>query len=190
MVSTYPGDLSADLSRLFALLRDRHVPYMLVGGVALLKYIEGRNTKDIDLLLSVASLASMPEIEIEERNSNFARGQFHNVPVDLLLTSNPVFDLVQRRYFTHHRFGEFDVPCASVEGLLVLKLYALPDLYFQGKLQRALLYETDIAMLCQQYRPNLADILEVIKPFVLGSQYDELTRIVAEIDAKVARMRH
>ena len=41
------------VSRLFALLHERQVEYLLVGGVALLQYIEGRNTEDIDLIMAL-----------------------------------------------------------------------------------------------------------------------------------------
>ena len=33
-----------DVVELFTLLGERHIPYLLVGGIAMLRYIEGRNT--------------------------------------------------------------------------------------------------------------------------------------------------
>lgn len=183
------SDLAGDIRRLFALLNARRVSYVLVGGVALLKYIEGRNTEDIDLLLSLAALESMPEIEITDRNRDFARGHFGDVQVDVLLTRNPVFALVQKNHVTVHQFSEIAVPCATVEGLLLLKLYALPDLYAQSKFQRAMLYENDIAMLAQKHEADLPMILTMLKPFVNAGQYEELMRIIDEIHAKLRRMK-
>jgi len=60
------AQMSDDLARLFALLAGRNVPYALVGGIALLRYIHGRNTADVDVILSVNSLAAVPEISIVE----------------------------------------------------------------------------------------------------------------------------
>src|SRR4051812_26865039 len=65
--------LSGELHELFSTLASRSVPYLLVGGIALLKYIEGRNTDDVDLLLSLESLAKVPELKVRDRNADFAR---------------------------------------------------------------------------------------------------------------------
>ncbi|MGA0199071.1 MAG: hypothetical protein ACO3NK_08105 [Prochlorotrichaceae cyanobacterium] len=46
------------------------IPYLLVGGIALLSYIEGRNTQDIDLILSRESLDLIPDFLILEENNN------------------------------------------------------------------------------------------------------------------------
>jgi hypothetical protein len=180
--------LSDDLLQLFTQLKNRWVRHVLVGGVAMLKYIDGRNTDDIDLLMSVESLAHLPEIKIEGRNPDFATGRFRSVRIVLLLTSNPVFRLVQDTYATMHRFHELEVPCATVEGLVLLKLYALPSLHVQGDLQRAALYETDIMMLCQRHRRDAAPILDALRPHVTGSQMDELVQITAEIEQRIRRM--
>lgn len=45
---------------LFALLEERKIDYVMVGGVALLNYVEGRNTQDLDLIMTVASLEKIP----------------------------------------------------------------------------------------------------------------------------------
>jgi hypothetical protein len=37
------------VARFFALLCERRIEYVLVGGIATLQYVEGRNTEDIDL---------------------------------------------------------------------------------------------------------------------------------------------
>ena len=49
-----------DVVELFTLLGERRVPYLLVGGIAMLRYVEGRNTEDIDLLMSLPSLRCLP----------------------------------------------------------------------------------------------------------------------------------
>lgn len=46
------GNLSENIDHLFALLQQRDIDYLLVGDLALLSYVDGRNTQDIDLILS------------------------------------------------------------------------------------------------------------------------------------------
>src|SRR5277367_5217342 len=53
------GKLTSQLIDLFHLLDERKLLYLLVGGMAMLIYVEGRNTKDIDLIISVESLKLM-----------------------------------------------------------------------------------------------------------------------------------
>lgn len=64
------------VAQLFTLLRERQIDYLLVGGVAMLQYVQGRNTEDIDLIISVSSLQALPEIAITSQENDFARGTF------------------------------------------------------------------------------------------------------------------
>ena len=159
------------------------------GGVALLRYVDGRNTDDIDLLLSVASLKSLLEITLNDQNRDFARGQYGTVRVDLLLTENPLFRIVHDRYATTHRFHEMDVQVASVEGLVLLKLYALPALYRSGDGQRIALYEADITMLLQRYSVDTEPLFKTLEPFVDADALGELRQIVDEIRGRIARIK-
>jgi len=71
---------------------------VLVGGIALLQYIEGRNTEDIYWIMALSSLEKIPEIEIVETNQDFARGSFEGLQIDILLTRNRLFDKVRSDY--------------------------------------------------------------------------------------------
>jgi hypothetical protein len=113
---------------------------------------------------------------------------FKSVRVDLLLTTNPLFEEVRTKFSTVHPFNEFNVPCATVEGLIILKFYALPALYLQGDGQRIAIYETDILMLLQRYRPRLEPMLEVVRPHVDAAQFEELKKIARDIEQRLARM--
>ena len=124
------------VDRLFALLEERQIDYLLVGGIALLQYVEGRNTEDIDLIMSLSSLERLPELRKVGQEDDFARADFAGLQIDLLLISNPLFDEVHRRHATRQRFAEREIPCATPEGLVLLKLYALPSLYRQGNVTR------------------------------------------------------
>src|SRR5262245_874303 len=162
-------DILQTVADLFALLKQRKVKSVLVGGIALLQYIQGRNTEDIDLILAVSSLKKLPEIQIAEEDIYFARGQYKSLQIYFLLTRNPLFAYVQRKYITIQRFLEQDITSATVEGLILLKLYALPSLYRQGNFARVGLYENDIATLMYYHRPDMVNLQHELVPFVSES---------------------
>lgn len=181
------GSLLEDVERLLALLQDRSLDYLLVGGVAMLRYVEGRNTEDVDLIFTVSDLAKLPELEVEDESADFVRGRFGGLRVDLLLTRNPLFDEVRRRYATIGRFVERDLPCATVEGLLVLKLYALPSLYRQGDFARVGLYENDVATLMQAYRPPLEPLIAELEGHLSPIDLAAVREIVADLRRRIER---
>ena len=175
------------VARFFSLLRERQIEYVLVGGIALLQYIEGRNTEDIDLIMAVSSLELIPELLVETRDEDFARGRFGDLKVDVLLTSNALFDQVRKRFTATQRFVEQDIPCATVEGLVLLKLYALPSLYRQGNFTRVGLYENDVATLLHAYNPPVERLLEELALYLSESDITQVKQIVNEIQQRISR---
>jgi hypothetical protein len=178
-----------DAMELFRLLDERRVNYLLVGGMAMLTYVQGRNTKDVDLLMSVAALEQLPELTIEDRKDFFVRGKFRSIQVDLLLTANPLFKIVLERFATRHPFEELAVPTATVEGMMVLKLFALPSLYRQMDMDRAAIYEADIKMLLTRHKPEVKPLFKVLKPYMMQTDLRELQKIVSEEQRRVARAK-
>lgn len=179
--------ISQAVINLFALLEQRQVSYVLVGGIALLQYIEGRNTEDIDLILAAKDLEVLPEIQIVSQDNNFARGNYHGLQIDFLLTRNALFEKVRQHHATRQTFVEQEIVCATVEGLLLLKLYALPSLYRQGNFARVGLYENDIATLMQVYRPQTETLLTTLAPHLSENDLTSLRDIVGEIQARIQR---
>ena len=175
------------VARFFTLLRERQVEYVLVGGIALLQYVEGRNTEDIDLIMAVSALEQLPELHVETRDADFARGTFNDLKVDVLLTSNPLFDEVRKSYTTMQRFVEEDIPCATVEGLILLKLYALPSLYRQGNFGRVGLYENDVATLLQAHHPPIEPLLDELTLYLNDIDMAQVKQIVNEIQERISR---
>ncbi len=88
------------IDALFDLLLERNIDYLLVGGVALLSYVDGRNTQDIDLILNRRDLDSLAELEIQDENNNFIRGGFSSLQVDILLTQNELFKTINELRLT------------------------------------------------------------------------------------------
>jgi hypothetical protein len=178
------------VQRLFALLDERAIDYVLVGGVALLTYVEGRNTQDIDLIMALSSLERLPEIKVQSQEDDFARGEFEGLQLDILLTRNPLFAQVRAEYVTKQKLVEREIPTATVEGLLLLKLYALPPLYRQGNFARVGLYENDVATLMYYYDPAMTPLLETLERYVGEGDMVELRKIVQEIEQRLARFQN
>ena len=179
--------LLQNVARLFTLLEEREIEYLLVGGIALLQYIEGRNTEDIDLIMALSSLKKLPEIEITSEDIDFARGKFGELQIDFLLTRNRLFEKVRKQYGATQSFVEQEIPCATVEGLLLLKLYALPSLYRQANFARVGIYENDIATLIYSYQPELKPLLEELAPYLSDTDIVAVREIVSEIGQRIDR---
>jgi hypothetical protein len=181
------SDLLVAVDELFKLLEARKIAYVLVDGIALLHYIEGRNTEDIDLIVALPDLQKLPEIEILEQSEYRAQGQLGTLKIDFLLTRNRLFAYVQRNLTTVQDFAGRRVRCATVEGLLLLKLYALPSLYRQGNFARVGLYENDIATLMQTYRPDTAALLVTLESYLNATDMAAVEEISGEIQQRIER---
>ncbi|MEZ2280035.1 MAG: hypothetical protein ACBR12_24330 [Microcoleus sp.] len=175
------------IDRLFTTLAERNIDYLLVGGVALLSYIEGRNTQDIDLILSLEDLATLPEIAVTEENRDFARGVYETVQIDLLLTRNSLFELVRNSCVANREFGGRTVRCVTVEGLVLLKLFALPSLYRQGNFSRVSIYENDITLLLLNYSVELDPILQELTRHLIPTDMQEIRGMVSDIQSRIQR---
>jgi len=174
----------------FSMLEQRQVDYVLVGGVALLRYVTGRNTQDLDLIMALSSLKKLPELEIASEDANFVRASYGELQIDILLTTNPLFRKVQRQYSTVERLLDRRIPIATVDGLLLLKLYALPSLYRQGDFARVGIYENDIATLLYYYQPNVDGLMDELSRYVSDSDLAEIKAIVVEAQARVSRFKN
>ncbi len=188
--SMEPDSLNVSVKRLFALLRSRQIEYLLVGGVALLSYVEGRNTEDLDLIMVTSTLKKLPEIHLSSQEQYFARGEFEGLKIDILLTRNPLFARVIRRHATTRSFLDGEIPTATVAGLLLLKLYALPSLHRQGDFTRVSLYENDIAVLLYQYQPEMTPLIKELSKYVTGGDLEEIKKISDEIQRRIDTFRN
>src|SRR2546423_3498482 len=149
--TTWNNPMSTDYSTLItdflALLQRRQIPFVVVGGIALLQHVHGRNTEDIDLIISAPRLTEIPELEIRERTELFAYGHFRELRVDVLFAEHPVFEQVTKNFATVMDYQVGKLPTATVDGLILLKLFALPSLHRQFDFDRIAIYEADITQL-------------------------------------------
>lgn len=182
-------DLLQAVDRLFAMLREREVQYVLVGGIALLQYVQGRNTEDINLILNVTALKKLPEVSITSQDHFFARGQYQGLQIEFLLTKNLLFSHVQEQHVVQQPFFEQTITTATVRGLLLLKLYALPSLYRQGDFARVGLYENDVATLMFYHAPDMGAILAELTPFVSAQDLAAIQESIADLEQRISRFR-
>jgi hypothetical protein len=178
------------VKQLFKLLETREIEYVLVGGIALLHYVEGRNTDDLDLIMALSSLEKLSEIKIVNQEIYFVRGEYGRLKIDVLLTINPMFEQVQKKYAITHHFLDGDIPIATVEGLLLLKLYALPSLYRQGNFARVGIFENDIATLMHDYKPDMPLLTKELSTYVSDPDMEEIKNIISEIQQRIERFEN
>lgn len=176
-----PYDPFGAVGELFRLLEERDVPYALVGGIAMLQYVEGRNTRDIDLIMSPEGLKRMGEFDVTSQDADFARAVFQGVQVDLLLTTNPVFELVRAHHTEVREFAEREIVCATLQGMVILKLFALPSLYRQGEFERAAVYEADLIALGRLDGADFETAIPVLEPHMLATDITELQRLASDL---------
>jgi len=173
----------------FILLETREIDYVLVGGVALLYYVEGRNTQDLDLIMSLLSLEKIPEIKILSQDLYFIRAEYEELLIDILLTENLLFKKIQTEYVNQQQFFDRNLSIVSVDGLILLKLYALPSLYRQGDFSRVGIYENDIATLLYAYEVDITDLIKTLSDYLSETDLKEIERILNEIQARIDRFR-
>lgn len=174
----------------FAVLEQRKIDYVLVGGIAILHYVEGRNTQDLALLMTVSSLEKLPELKVSSKDVNFVRANHNELQIYILLTQNPLFKKVHRQDSKVEKFLDRNIPLATVEGLLLLKLYALPSLYRQGNFARVGIYENDIATLLHYYQPNMSSLLNELSHYVNENDFFEIKGVVSDIQKRIKRFKN
>ena len=195
-IKNWPGGMMNSYSLIqsvqdfFTILEQRKIDYVLVGGVAILHYIEGRNTQDLDVLMAVSSLEKLPELKVSSQDLYFVRASYNELQIDILLTQNPLFKKVHSQYSKVEKFLDRNIPLATVEGLLLLKLYALPSLYRQGNFARVGIYENDIATLLHDYQPNVASLLSELSQYVNESDLAEIKGVVSDIQKRIKRFKN
>ena len=81
-------------------------------------------------------------------------------------------------------------PLATVEGLLLLKLYALPSLYRQGNFARVGIYENDIATLLHYYQPDTDALLSEMSKYLTETDFEEIIGVVSDIQKRLKRFKN
>lgn len=162
------------------------IPHLLVGALAMLQHVDSRTTRDIDLILAVEDMDKLPGFSLEERNEWFATGTSGPLRIDLLFTANPFFAEVMDRHVTTCHLLDVPIHCATPEGIILLKLYALPSLYRQGNVQRAALYETDILQLLLHQPLEPKSLIAQLQLQMPITDINALRHVLADIQQRIS----
>lgn len=179
--------LPAAVIRLFNLLQERQIPYVLVGGIAMLSYVSGRNTEHIDLIVDRGDLQRPPELAVTDSNDTFGRAMIDGLRIDLLFTQHNLFRYVQQHHTEQRRFEELLASCATVEGMILLKLFALPSLYSQREFTRVGMYENDVATLIQEYKPNMPPLLAELTNHLSETDMAAINDVLVDVRSRIER---
>ncbi|MFN5613398.1 MAG: hypothetical protein ACK491_18605, partial [Pseudanabaena sp.] len=93
-------------------------------------------------------------------------------------------------YATESIFGTRTIRCVTVEGILILKSFALPSLYRQGNFNKVSIYENDITQLLLSYSIDLSKLLNVLADYVLASDLKELQLTASDIQKRIQRFHY
>ncbi len=170
------------------LLSERKVDFVVVGGIALLQHVRGRNTDDIDLIVSTAQLAQLPEVTIVERSEMFAFGRYKDLRVDFLFAEHSLFKQIAAEFSKDMEYQIASLPTATVEGLIILKLFALPSLYRQFDFDRITIYEADIMQLLHRSEQPDSHFLGVLQLHLEKHDLNELEATLKDTRARLARI--
>jgi hypothetical protein len=96
---------------------------------------------------------------------------------------------VADKYSTIKKFLDRDICCATVEGLILLKLFALPSLYRQGSFERVGIYENDLGSLIYTFNPNMETLLEELSRYLNDTDMAEAQQVVRDIEARIQKFR-
>ena len=181
-----PDALTAATRAFLHNLNQKNVPHLLVGAMAMLQHVDGRPTRDIDLIIALEDLEKLPDFELEESNEWFATGTIGPVRVDLLFTENPFFAEILTNHAETKLLLNTPIHCATPRGIILLKLFALPSLYRQGNIRRAAIYETDILQLLTLKSQLPEDLLQELKPHLTNTDLNALRDVLNEIENRMS----
>lgn len=163
------------------LLEESEIDFCIVGGIAYLAYIQDRNTKDLDVLISVAELEKIiNRVEIISKDENFTNATFEGMRVDFLKTTNALFDYVKKHETTGYKFAEGEYPIATLNGLVLMRFDAIVDLYQKGNFNKIIFYERDLQILTLNYEIDWERVWKISQKFFTDGQIGEFKKMVAE----------
>lgn len=169
------------VTKFLNLLEEKQVDFCIVGGIAYLAYIQDRNTKDLDILLSVNELEKIIDhVEVLNKDVNFTNAVFEGLRIDFLKTSNSLFEFVKENETTKYDFTEGLYPIATVNGLILMRFDAIIDLYQKGNFNKILFYERDLQVLTVNFDIDWEYIWKVSKKFFTNGQISEFKKMVVE----------
>lgn len=168
------------IAKFLNLLGEMEISYAIVGGIAYLAYIEDRNTKDLDVLISVKELDKiLPFVKVIDSDANFTNAEFEGLRVDFLKTSNSLFDYIKENETTDYEFTEGRFPIATIAGLILMRFDAIIDLYQKGNFNKILRYENDLQFLTINHDVDWNRIWKISEAHFTDGQIKEFKKMVS-----------
>lgn len=169
------------VTKFLNLLEEKQVDFAIVGGIAYLAYIQDRNTKDLDILLSVQELEKIIDyVEVTNKDVNFTNANFGGLKIDFLKTSISIFKYVKDHETTRYDFEEGLYPVATINGLILMRFDAIIDLYRKDDFIKAARFECDTQFLIKNYKVDWEHIWKVSENFFTERQIIEFKKMVAK----------
>lgn len=166
----------------FLHLLDRlKVDFCIVGGIAYLAYIQDRNTKDLDILISTTELDKIIDhVKIIGQDVNFTNADFRGLRVDFLKISNALFQYIKKHEVTKYEFAEGSYPVATLNGLILMRFDSIIDLYQKRKFTKVLYYERDLQVLTLGFDLDWDHIWNISTKFFTIGQINEFKAMIAD----------
>ncbi len=169
------------VTKFLNLLEEKQVDFAIVGGIAYLAYVQDRNTKDLDILISVKELDKIIDyVEVTNKDLNFTNALFEGMRIDFLKTSNSVFEYVKNHETTEYNFEEGFYPVATINGLILMRFDAIIDLYQKGRFDKIDRYEWDLSRLTKNFEIDWEHIWKISRKFFTEGQIAEFQKMVTE----------
>ncbi len=187
-----PDNLPKSVDNFLKLLAQNYIEIVIVGGIALLSYMQDRNTQDLDLIISRADFNKISaSLNVLETDDNFANCEtLDGLKVDFLFTDNTIFNYVKKGFSQKRTYREGSFFIATVEGLVLMKLYAWADLYLNGKLfddkyllTKSLRYKNDIEVLLLNYEINLVPLEKILKKNLELSKFELVKDLMKKLSS-------
>ncbi len=118
----------------------------------------------------------------------FAFGRFQELRIDCLSIENPFFGRIFKEFSTSLDYAFGKMPTATIEGLVLLKLFALPELYRQFDLDRVAIYEADLTQLMARSEQPDSFFLNVLSQYTSDSDLNSLRELLTEIRRQLTRL--
>lgn len=185
-------NLPKSVDEFLKLLSRNEIEIVIVGGIALLSYMQDRNTQDLDLIISPADFRKISaSLKVIEADDDFANCEtFDGLKVDFLFTDNAIFNYVKKAFCQKRIYREGSFYVATVEGLVLMKLYAWADLYLNGNvfndkylLTKSLRYKNDIEILLLNYEIDLIPLKKILKKNLKASKFGLVENLIKQLQA-------
>ena len=183
-------NLPKSVDNFLKLLSKHNIEIVIVGGIALRYFVKTRNTEDLDLIISKANFQKIsPSLKTLEADDDFANCEtFDGLKVDFLFTDNAIFNYVKKGFSQKMTYQEGSFYIATVEGLVLMKLYAWADLYLNGNLfndkyllTKSLRYKNDIEVLLLNYEINLSPLKKILKKNLEASKFGLVENLIEQL---------